>query len=157
MNAYLLPTLEHGPRAVKRLLEKIPQSRWDERLQPDRFSPREVIAHLADWEPIMLQRIKTARETPGGRIMKYDEAQMAIDHDYAHSDPSVQADRFIHLRAETATYLRTVNANEWTNVGIHDERGEQSVEDLANFLLGHDMYHLEQLSEYLATSAIGTW
>ena len=32
---------------------------------------------------------------------------------------------------------------------LYPERGVQTVEDLANMLLGHDMYHVEQLSAYL--------
>lgn len=65
MNAYLLPSIEFGPRIIQRLLVHVPADRLDTPLHPDRFTAREA-------------------------------------------------------------------------------------EDLANLLLGHDLYHIEQLTEYLA-------
>jgi hypothetical protein len=149
MNAYLLPSLEFGPLVVRRLLDRLPADRLDETLRPDRFTPREVIAHLADWEPIMRDRLRIALERPGAEIPAYDEGQMAIDHRYAELDPVAQAELFIRERAETAALLRGLPAEAWEKHAFHPERGRQSVEDLANLLLGHDLYHIEQLTEYL--------
>ena len=60
MNAYLFPGLEFGPRIVARLVEQIPAARYDERTNPSRFTLREAVAHLADWEPILRDRIARA-------------------------------------------------------------------------------------------------
>lgn len=149
MNAYLLPTLEFGPLVVRRLLAQLPADRLDARKHPERFTAREVIAHLADWEPIMRDRIRIALDQPGAEIPAYDEGQMAIDHRYAEQDPAAQADLFIRERAETAALLRGLASEAWEKHAFHPERGRQSVEDLANLLLGHDLYHIEQLTEYL--------
>jgi hypothetical protein len=149
MNAYLLPSLEFGPLVVRRLLDRLPAGRLDEALHPDRFTAREVVAHLADWEPIMRDRIRIALDQPGAEIPAYDEGQMALDHRYAEQDPAAQAEVFIRERAETAAFLRGLAAEDWGKHAFHPERGRQSVEDLANLLLGHDLYHIEQLTEYL--------
>lgn len=149
MNFYLLPTIEFGPRVLRRLLDQLPADALDRSLYPDRFTPREVIAHLADWEPIMRERIRTALTQPGATIPGYDEGQMAIDHGYAQADPVEQAELFIRERRITAELLRSLQPGDWEKRAFHTERGEQSVEDLANCLLGHDLYHIEQLSEHL--------
>jgi hypothetical protein len=149
MNSYLLPCLEMGPRVVRRLLRQLPRERLDEALHPDRFTPREVAAHLADWEPIMRERIRTALTSPGVEIRAYDEGQMALDHGYADLDPLEQVELFARERYATAEVLRGLNGSDWANSVHHPERGPQSVEDLANLLLGHDLYHIDQLSEYL--------
>jgi hypothetical protein len=149
MNFYLLPTLEFGPRVIQRLLGQLPQERLDHALHPDRFTPREVLAHLADWEPIMRERIRTALTSPGAEIAAYDEGQMALDHGYAERDPWEQVELFIRERRVTAELLRALKDDDWEKVVYHPERGPQSVEDLANLLLGHDLYHIEQLTEYL--------
>jgi hypothetical protein len=133
---------------MKRLIEKIDPVRLDERHE-GRFSPREVIAHLADWEPILLSRMHTAVNTPGGRIEPYDEGEMAIAHKYSESDVQEQLRKFASSRAETAAYLRALPQSEWSKAGRHPERGEMSVIDQAGMLIGHDMYHIEQLSTYL--------
>jgi hypothetical protein len=151
MNPYLLPGLEAGPLVIRRLLRQIPASRLDEPLTADRFTPREVIAHLADWEPIMRDRIAAGRAHPGSTIEAYDEGAMAQDHDYAHSDPTVQCDIFERERSLTLVFVRILTAGDWDKTVMHPERGPLSVADLANLLLGHDLYHIEQLSAYLPT------
>jgi hypothetical protein len=150
MNFYLIPAIELGPLTVKRLLRLIPEHRWDEALHVDRFTPREVVAHLADWEPIMRERIQTAIATPGATILAYDEGKMAVDHGYRALAPHEQAELYRAERAITAKFLRSVTPDQWRNTLHHPERGLQSVEDLANLVLGHDLYHIEQLSEYLS-------
>jgi hypothetical protein len=149
MNPYLLPTLEFGPTVVRRLLSQLPPSRMDEEMEEGRFTPREVIAHLADWEPIMRDRIVSALKRPGTTITAYDEVKMAIDHGYSLSDPSEQCDLFARERRITAQLVRDFKAMDWDKAVIHPERGPLSVEDLTNLLIGHDLYHIEQLSAYL--------
>ena len=149
MNAYLLPTIELGPVVLERMLRQIPESRWDEALVPDRFTPRKVAAHLADWEPILRARIRAAVDSPGSTIEAFDEVEMARTNRYAEKHPLEQCALFASERAMTASYLRALSAEQWTGFAIHPERGRQSAEDLANLLLGHDLYHIEQLSAHI--------
>lgn len=149
MNFYLLPSIEFGPCVIRRLLHQLPPECLDQRLHPDRFTPREVLAHLADWEPIMRDRIRIALAHPGSEIPAYDEGQMAIDHRYGELDPWEQAELFVRERRATAELLRGLKEPDWEKTVLHPERGIQSVEDLANTLIGHDLYHVEQLTEYL--------
>lgn len=148
MNFYLLPAIEFGPQVVQRLLGQLRADQLDHAHHPDRFTPREVIAHLADWEPIMRERIRTALTSPGSETPAYDEGQMAIDHHYSDQDPEAQVEVFIRERHATAALLRGLQAEQWSLYVHHPERGRQTVEDMANALLGHDLYHIEQLSEY---------
>jgi hypothetical protein len=153
MNFYLLPAVEFGPCVIRRLIDLLPADRLDTRLDPERFTPREIVAHLADWEPIMRERIRTAVSNPGTTIPAYDETQMALDHGYAESDPWEQAELFRRERQITAGLLHSFRAEDWGMQVIHPERGAQSAEDLANALLGHDLYHIEQLSAYFGKLA----
>jgi hypothetical protein len=149
VNFYLLPGLEYGPRIILRLLDQLPPDCLDRPLDPERFTAREVVAHLADWEPIMRERVRIAVTSPGVVIPAYDEGQMALDHAYAGSDPVEQAELFARERRLTVEFLRTLSAEDWPKEVQHPERGPQSAADLANMLLGHDLYHIEQLSAYL--------
>ena len=150
MNFYLLPALEFGPTIVERIIRQIPPGRWDESLVHDRFTPREVAAHLADWEPILRHRIRAAADNPGSTIQGFDEVQMAREGRYSERYPLEQCADFARERAVTAALIRTLTSEQWAGVAHHTERGPQSAEDLANLLLGHDLYHIEQLSEFLA-------
>jgi len=149
MNPYLLNTLELGPVVVRRILDQVPISRLDEALVAGRFTVREVIAHLADWEPIMRGRILSAATTPGVTIEVFDEGEMAIKNGYAASNPWDQIELFHRERHATAAFVRSLDAEDWQQIAHHPERGPLSAEDLTNLLLGHDLYHIEQLSAYL--------
>jgi hypothetical protein len=148
-NFYLFPGLELAPLTYERLIGAIPELRWDEKIDPDRFTLREAIAHVADWEPILLERLRTAVESPGSAIEAYDEGQRALDMNYNQTAPLEQVGLFRQKRAETVRFLRGLSTEKWSNTFIHPERGEISVADLANMLLGHDHYHLEHLSQLL--------
>ena len=146
MNPYLLPVLEFGPCIMRRLVQQMPPERLDRPSAPDRFTPREVIAHLADWEPIMLARIHQAIENQGSTLTVYDEGEMAIAHRYAESNLTQQLELFAAHRKATAEYLRQLPEDLYENVVIHPERGKLTVKDQAWTLIGHDMYHIEQLT-----------
>lgn len=157
MNPYLLISIEFGPVVLARLVGHIPRSRWDEALEPGRFTPREVMAHMADWEPIMRGRMEAAVAQPGATIRAYDEVEMARANNYAGTDPAEQGVLFCAERAKTAAWLRERSGEDWAKTVTHPERGLMTLSGLANFLLGHDLYHIEQLSAYLGEKSVGTW
>ena len=145
MNPYLLSVMEFGPKVVAGVFSRIPAALWDTPIAVDRFTPREVIAHLADWEPIVLERMKTAFTAPGSTVQPWDEGLMAVTNGYRKLDPLEQLQLFTQRRADTANWLRSVPVALWSQAVLHPERGRLSIEDQANHVLGHDLYHIEQL------------
>lgn len=146
MNPYLFSGLENGPLVLERLVGKLDGAQLDKPSSPDRFSPREVVAHMADWEPILLARIHQAVERPDSLVEVYDEGEMAVAHDYAHSDIGVQMGKFKDARKATIEYLKGLDGAAWDKSVKHPERGVMTVHDMASMFLGHDIYHIEQLS-----------
>lgn len=149
MNPYLVNVLPHTPVILRRLIQGIPVERLDEPTYPDRFSVREVIAHLADWEPILLERMRTALQQPGSKIEAYDEGEMATANRYHERDIAADLARFEIARTETVRFLKGVHGDQWGRSVIHPERGVMSLYDQANLLLGHDLYHVEQITSLL--------
>jgi hypothetical protein len=157
MNAYLFPGLEFGPRIVERLAAQVPAARHDEKTNPDRFTLREAIAHLADWEPILRDRIKSAVENPGSPVQGLDEGARAQEMNYRAMNVGEQIARFKEERAKTIQYLRSLPEDAWTRHILHNEKGRQTVADQANQLLGHDLYHIDHLTEFNHDKVAGTW
>lgn len=157
MNPYLITALPVGPGVLARLIRMIPTQALDRPTHPGRFSPREVLAHLADWEPILLERMKRTVAEPGCLILGIDEEERAREQNYAQKDPLIEADRFAALRFETLEWLSERSEEDWEQTAVHNERGRMSVADQANQLLGHDLYHIQQLCDALAPSSVGTW
>lgn len=157
MNAYLFPGLEFGPRIVERLVAQIPAARYDEQTNPERFTLREAIAHLADWEPILRARIEKAIVEPDSPVAGIDEGIRAEEQGYGSWDVTEQLAVFRQERAKTIGYLRGLAAEDWSRAIVHNEKGRQTVSDQANQLLGHDLYHIDHLTEFTHEKVAGTW
>ena len=148
-NPYLLPSIEKTPDIIEAIVRLVPESRWDEKVDPDRFSLREAIAHLAEWEEIDRERVRTAAEAPGATIQGFDEGELAIKGRYHETDP-MEKIRFLKAeRAKTCRYFETIDKSRYGNEAVHTERGAQSVYDLMGLILAHDVYHIEHLVRYL--------
>lgn len=150
MRFYIHHGLQTTPEVFRRLMCLIPPDQWDTPTHPDRFTPREVIAHMADWEAIMRdERMARAVAEPGYTITPYDEGMRAIEQGYSISDVSVQLARFAAERARTVSFLQELSDAQQATKLYHPERGEMTVAEHAAGMLGHDVYHIEQLMALL--------
>ncbi|GAB4469822.1 MAG: hypothetical protein OHK0029_42540 [Armatimonadaceae bacterium] len=145
---YLLTAVQGTPVVLEALLQGITEDEADRRPDPERFTIREAVAHLADWEPIWRERLTAIAEKEHPHLPGYDEGQFAIDHDYAHSIVAEQAAIFASERAQLAAYLREIPEEVWGKTGVHGEMGEITFTELVTLLLAHDGYHLKQIAEY---------
>ncbi|MFZ4507509.1 MAG: DinB family protein [Fimbriimonas sp.] len=139
----------HTPTIIERLLDQIPVGRFSESLSPDRFTLVEVVAHLADWEEIWLDRLVVAVEHPGSTFELYDEGQRAIDKKYAQKDIRHELAVFASRRRDTITFLEELAAEKWASPAVHPEAGPMTVKDFTQLISGHDIYHVEQISAYV--------
>lgn len=85
---YVLNGLEAAPLVQARLLKDCTE--WDARPELDRFTLREMIAHLADWEVIWMDRVVRFTTEVHPYLESIDEGQIAIDNDYANLDPETE-------------------------------------------------------------------
>jgi uncharacterized damage-inducible protein DinB len=149
MNPYLL-SLQHTPTILVRMLDQIPSDRYKDQLGEDRFSLIEMVAHLADWEAIFLDRLQQTVEQPGSMIQAYDETERSIEKKYAERDVHHEAQVFANRRRDTLDFIAGLSTEQFQLAARHSERGEQSVYEQLFVMMGHDIYHLEQVSEYFA-------
>ena len=148
MHPYLLISLPLGPGIVRKLVENIPESQYDVALAEDRFTVREVVAHLADGEVLFRARIESALNSPNAEVAGFDEGERATEQNYAGSNIEEQLALFEAERATTVSLLKSISIDQFRAPYIHPYFGQMVVEDQANMLVGHDMYHIEQLLAY---------
>ena len=148
---YLIIALAGTPDVVERLLKDMQSddSRWDFRPDSGRFTLREVVAHLADWEPIHLERIRRMLEEENPMMPNIDEEKMAVDNDYAHSDPHGSLEWIRGGRQKIVQQLEALGDDEWTRPGHRENVGPVTIEILGTFVAAHDGYHLRQIAQWL--------
>ena len=149
---YVVAALAGTPDVVERLLAGLhaDDPRWDFRPDPDRFTLREVVAHLADWEPIHLERIRRMQDEENPVMPNIDEEKMAIENDYAHSDPHGSLEWLRGGRVKIAERLKALGGSEWTRPGYREGVGPVTIEVLTTFVVAHDGYHTRQIAQWLS-------
>jgi uncharacterized damage-inducible protein DinB len=149
VRGYVLVGLAATPGAIAALLSGATEAELDLRPDPDRFTLREVVAHLADWDPIWLERAQRIVAEDDPSLPGYDEGQFAIDNDYAHSDAHEQMRRFISGREAFLHFLKSLQPDAWERTGRRDDGiGTLTLFQLAAQVLGHDGYHVRQVVEF---------
>lgn len=146
----MIYSLSFAPKIVERLLRVFPTDRLDERIMADRFTAREVIAHLAEYEQVVLDRIRAANASPGREVPAYDPDQAAEAHHYADKDVFHEAEVFESRRDMTTEYLEGLADADWDKT-FKVNGSETSIKDYMAKIMAHDLEHMHQLSLYLAT------
>ena len=150
---YLLKALDATPKLIADTLDDVTvDSALDRRPDPERFTIREAMAHLADFEPIFRGRMERMASEELPHLENRDEEQMAIDNDYAHADLAERVRIFTMERAKTVSFLTNLPADQWSREGIRENVGNITIEDIAHLLVVHDVYHLKQISDYTRLS-----
>lgn len=145
---YVLNGLEAAPLVQKKLLSGFTD--WDAEIDPDRFTPREMVAHLADWESIWMDRVHRFVHEDHPFLPSIDEGQIAIDHRYTAQDPLANLERYASRRTELLTLLRGLDEDSWARTGHREYIGDLTLFDLAAIVTGHDGYHLKQTLIYIS-------
>jgi uncharacterized damage-inducible protein DinB len=147
---YLFIALATGPRTIAYLVRQLSAEALDLPSEEGRFSPREVIAHLADAEPLLAARIKQAVDRPGSTVHPFDEGERAVQLNYSGTDIEEQLALFQAERAKTIAMLQGLADADWEQSAVHEIRGRFTVRDQAYFFVCHDQYHVEQLLTMLS-------
>jgi len=117
---------------------------------PARWSPTQILAHLADAEVVAAWRLRSILAADGVPLQPFDQNAWAATFRYAESDPFESIELFSANRAATLSLLRRVDPALHANHGMHAERGKETVAHLLRLYAGHDLNHLAQIEELVA-------
>jgi hypothetical protein len=79
-------------------------------------------------------------------ITGYDQDLWATRLRYEDADPRQAIQEFSVLRQANLRLLARASASDLARVGLHAERGEESVAHMIRLYAGHDLLHLAQLA-----------
>jgi hypothetical protein len=102
----------------------------------------ENAAHVRDIERVYQGRFSQMAfgDKPAFWMLDNDRAAEALK--YAAADPAEVAKEFRRLREDTIALLRALPHEVWEKTGIHPEKGEITIEQLAVRLAAHDESHI---------------
>lgn len=149
LSPILLMGLECSPSAFFHVIDDIRPERYADRVEADRFNLVELVAHLADLEDVFQDRLRLAIEAPGTTAVGFDPMERAQEKHYGTRDLHHELDVYRNRRNDTIDILKNLKPGDESKTIHHPKFGEMTVIDIANGIVAHDMYHLEQASRYL--------
>ena len=114
-----------------------------------KWSVRDVVQHLADSELVGGYRFRMILAHDRPTLSGYDQDLWASRLRYAEVDVRTALEDFTRLRQSNLRLLERTSPAERERVGIHTERGEESIAQLIPTYAGHDIVHLRQIARIL--------
>jgi hypothetical protein len=145
-----IEVLSELPRWIEQRVQGVSETTLRRPEKPGKWSAIEVIQHLADSDLVMGFRTRMVLTQQSPSMQGYDQDQWAGEFRY----------RDVSLRQALAQLegLRAANLHLWdrltpiqlARVGLHRERGPESVHQMIRLAAGHDLVHRRQIDRILA-------
>ena len=110
---------------------------------PGKWSTLEVVCHLSDFEPIMADRMKRIIAEDRPSLLGADEKRFAAALAYHERDAEEELALIEQTRRQMARILRTVPAEAFQRVGVHNERGPLTLEKMLTVTVNHIPHHVQ--------------
>jgi hypothetical protein len=136
-------------KKLERLIKGATSAKLQKRPAPEKWSAAEILAHLADAEIVVSWRLRSILGSPGTPIQAFDQDTWVAAGHYAKRDARKSLEQFRVLRDANLALYKNLTPQQWKHHGVHAERGEESVERIAQMMAGHDINHLEQVAGIL--------
>jgi len=119
---------------------------------PGKWSVIEVIQHLADSDVVVAWRSRLILAEDRPAIQGYDQDAWARNLDYSHASLDVAMGQLRGVRTANLRLWRSLTPAQRARVGIHSERGPESLDLLLRLMGGHDLVHRRQIERVLAAA-----
>lgn len=145
-----LAILRDTPAAAERAVAGLTPGQLRTPEAPGKWSIAQVLQHLADSDLVWGWRLRLILAQDRPTLTGYDQDLWADRLHYADADPAQALDQLRVLRRGNLWLLDRAAPGDLRRVGVHSERGEESVEHLCRLYAGHDLLHLGQIARVRA-------
>jgi hypothetical protein len=141
-----LSILHDTPSALRRGIDGLDSGQLSRPETAGKWSIVQVLQHLADSELVWGYRLRMVLAHDRPAITGYDQDLWATRLRYDDADPHQAIQEFSVLRQANLRLLVRASASDLVRVGLHAERGEESVAHMIRLYAGHDVLHLNQIA-----------
>jgi hypothetical protein len=123
---------------------------------PGKWSVIQVIQHLADTEVVYAWRTRQILSEDRPPIQGYDQDAWARTLHYADATLDVALGQLRGVRTANLRLWRALSPDERARVGLHSERGPESIDLLLRLMGAHDLVHRRQIDRALAAAGVSS-
>jgi uncharacterized damage-inducible protein DinB len=136
-----------GADLVERAVTGMSDEQLDARPIEGKWSTRQVICHLADFEPIYADRMKRVIAERCPTFFGGDPDTFAAGLAYEHRPIRTELEMVAVVRRQMATILRELRAEDFQRTGNHSEAGSLTLETLLQRISDHVPHHIRFIEE----------
>ncbi len=145
-----LESLKKAPKRVRKLWKGHSKKRLRRQPTPGAWSAHQVVAHLCDAEVMFGARLRFIVAMDRPTIVGWDENLCATRLPHEAASTAELHEGWAALRALNLALLERLAPEAWSRVGLHSERGEESLSKLVHLHAAHDLVHEAQIARTLA-------
>jgi DinB superfamily len=143
--AKALSILASTPRRLERLASTMSPRATAARPMRDKWSAKEILAHLTDGEIVYAFRYRKLVAEPGAQLAAFDEKAWANELLYRKRPLKTLLENFSALRKQNLALLKLLPRSAWSMASPHPEYGALSLRELVVHLAYHDRNHAQQV------------
>ena len=136
-----------GPVSLRNAVKGMTRDQLAARPVAGKWSTLEVIAHLADFEPIFAERMMRTLSHERPLLMTADEVLFAKTLNYQDRDVEEELAIIELTRKKLTRILRGVKADAANRVGVHAFKGLVSIEAQLTSAVNHIPHHVPFIEE----------
>ncbi len=136
-----------GPQQLRDAIRGMTNEQINATAVPGKWSTRQVICHIADFEPVYADRIKRALAEDEPTIFGGDPDAFAARLAYQQRDMDEELQLIESVRKHVARILRTLTPDAFQRKVVHSEAGPLTVEQLLTHITEHIPHHIAFINE----------
>jgi len=114
-----------------------------------KWTPNEVIGHLADGEFVYGYRLRLILCEDNPTILGTNQDSWVAGQRHNEREPSELLEMFRTMRRFNLALWKRISPADLERIGQHNERGPESLGVMLRMLAGHDLSHLDQIARYV--------
>jgi uncharacterized damage-inducible protein DinB len=147
----LLEALNLSGKLLDQLIASIPHQLYDVRRRQNFWTIAEQLNHLADVQPMLLERIKKFQEEDNPYFVPYIPKDEDIKKDSKSINIKNTLNKFKSLRKKQIELLKSMDSKAWEKNATHPEYQQYSLHILVRHILMHDYWHMYRIEELWLT------
>jgi hypothetical protein len=133
------------PGRLRQLVDAIGEGGLTTPRAAGKWSPRDILCHLADCEVVFSFRLRQALAEDNPVVLAFNQEDWAAP--YSNQDAAAALAAFSAMRAWNLSLVNAVPQAARERRLTHPERGEMTFQTVLETMGGHDLNHLAQLEE----------
>ena len=148
----LLKGLERTGRILSEFVQGIPAEKMNLRRGEGFWTIAEHVSHLAQVQPMLLERIQRFRDEDHPEFVPYIPGDGEDEPDTpVRMDLTVAMEQFAAVRSKQLTLLESADDHTWQKTATHPEYERYSLYILVRHIFMHDYWHMYRMEELWLT------